>query len=337
MAHISQRRDMHDDRLIVDFARTMGMSENLKMLYLLTFADLRAVGPDVWTGWKSVLLQELFDKTHGVLERGNFLLDTRSEKLRNRRRKVQALLEDEFDSKVVAERLRKASTRYLLSFRSQAIAEHIRLILGSRDKRLGFFVANGPDGSYTQLTIVTHDMPGLFTMITGVMAAYGINIFGAQIFTQRDGTAFDMLQVKGPSGFSDAGSEKWHAVEESLLAVIEGRLKVEELIRKRHRPVSWGDPGHPKVPSRVDVDNEVSQEYTVLDIYTHDEVGVLYRICRTLRDLGLYLGVAKISTKVDQVADTFYVKDIFSQKIRDPERLEELRLKLLSCLDDEKI
>jgi [protein-PII] uridylyltransferase len=56
-----------------------------------------------------------------------------------------------------------------------------------------------------------------------------------------------------------------------------------------------------------------------------------------LRDLGLYLGVAKISTKVDQVADTFYVKDIFSQKIRDPERLEEMRLKLLSCLDDEKI
>ncbi len=337
MAHISQRRDMHDDRLIVDFARTMGMSENLKMLYLLTFADLRAVGPDVWTGWKSVLLQELFDKTHGVLERGNFLLDTRSEKLRNRRRKVQALLEDEFDSKVVAERLRKASTRYLLSFRSQAIADHIRLILGSRDKRLGFFVANGPDGSYTQLTIVTHDMPGLFTMITGVMAAYGINILGAQIFTQRDGTAFDMLQVKGPSGFSDADSEKWHAVEESLLAVIEGRIKVEELIRKRHRPVSWGDPGHPKVPSRVDVDNEVSQEYTVLDIYTHDEVGVLYRICKTLRDLGLYLGVAKISTKVDQVADTFYVKDIFSQKIRDPERLEELRTRLLSCLDEEKI
>jgi [protein-PII] uridylyltransferase len=237
----------------------------------------------------------------------------------------------------VAERLRKASNRYLLSFRSQTIAEHIRLILGSRCKRLGFFVADGPDGSFTQLTIVTHDMPGLFTMITGVMAAYGINILGAQIFTQRDGTAFDMLQVKGPSGLSDASSEKWQTVEESLLAVIEGRLKVEELIRKRHRPVSWGDPGHPKVPSRVDVDNEVSQEYTVLDIYTHDAVGVLYRICRTLRELGLYIGVAKISTKVDQVADTFYVKDIFSQKIRDPDRIEELRLRLLSCLDVEKI
>lgn len=337
MAHISQRRDMHDDRLIIDFARTMGMSENLKMLYLLTFADLRAVGPDVWTAWKSMLLCELFDKTHLVLERGNFLLEKRSEKIRNRKRKIQTLLEDEIDAKVVADRLRKASTRYLLSFRSHSIAEHIRLIHGSRDKRLGFFVADGPDGFYTQLTIVTHDMPGLFTMITGVMAAYGINIFGAQIFTQRDGTAFDILQVKGPSGYADATSEKWRTVEESLLAVIEGRLKVEDLIRKRQRPVFWADAGHPKVPSRVDIDNEVSQDYTVLDVFTHDEVGVLYRICRTLRDLGLYLGVAKISTKVDQVADTFYVKDIFSQKITDPDRMEEVRSQLLNCLDHEKL
>lgn len=336
MAHISQRRDMHDDRLIIDFAKTMGMSENLKMLYLLTFADLRAVGPDVWTGWKAVLLQELYEKTHMLLERGNFLLEKRSEKIRNRKRKVQALLEDEIDPRIVADRLRKASTRYLLSFRSQAIAEHIRLIQGSRNKRLGFFVADGPDGSYTQVTIVTHDMPGLFTLITGVMAAYGINILGAQIFTQRDGTAFDMLQVKGPSGLADAGSEKWHAVEDSLLAVLEGRLKVEDLISKRHRPVFWGERKHPKVSSRIDIDNEVSLDYTVLDIYTHDQVGVLYRICRTFRDLGLYIGVAKISTKVDQVADTFYVKDIFSQKIRDPERIEELRAKLLACLDKEK-
>ncbi|MDK2848652.1 MAG: [protein-PII] uridylyltransferase [Desulfuromonadales bacterium] len=337
MAHISQRRDMHDDRLIVDFARTMGMSENLKMLYLLTFADLKAVGPDVWTAWKSMLLRELFDKTHLVLERGNFLLEKRSEKIRNRKRKVQTLLEDEIDPKVVADRLRKASTRYLLSFRSHVIAEHIRLIQGSRDKRLGFFVADGKDGSHTELTIVTHDMPGLFTMITGVMAAYGINILGAQIFTQRDGTAFDILHVKGPTGYADAGSEKWRFVEDSLLAVIEGRQEVEDLINKRHRPAFWTEAGHPKAPSRVDIDNEVSREYTVVDVYTHDEVGVLYRICRTLRDLGLYLGVAKISTKVDQVADTFYVQDIFSQKIRDPQKIEEIRLRLLSSLDEEKI
>ena len=88
MAHISQRRDLHDDRLIHDFAQTMGMSENLRMLFLLTFADIKGVGPDVWTEWKGSLLQELYEKAYDVLERGDFYKDLRSERVRNRRRKV---------------------------------------------------------------------------------------------------------------------------------------------------------------------------------------------------------------------------------------------------------
>ncbi|MDH3998311.1 MAG: [protein-PII] uridylyltransferase, partial [Desulfuromonadales bacterium] len=80
MAHISQRRDLNDDRLIQDFANTMGMAETLKMLFLLTFADLKAVGPDVWSEWKGFLLQELYEKTYEVLERGNFMSDVRSER-----------------------------------------------------------------------------------------------------------------------------------------------------------------------------------------------------------------------------------------------------------------
>lgn len=335
MAHISQRRDLHDDQMIVDFAKQMGMSENLKMLYLITYADLRAVGPDVWTGWKGLLLRELYEKAYMVLERGDFLLERRSEKVRNRKRKVQALLEEDFPAKLVAERLRQASTRYLLAYRSNVIADHTRFILENRDQPLAFGTVNDPEGSYVEVTIVTHDMAGLFTMITGVMAAHGINILGAQIFTQRDGVALDILQVRGTAGQPQVRDSKWQQVRESLLAVIEGRLKVEELMQRRQRPAFWMKPTHPKVPSRIEIDNEVSAKYTVVDIYTHDEVGVLYRICRTLRDLGLYIGIAKISTKVDQVADTFYVQDIYSQKISDPHRLDELRQRLLSCLDDE--
>ncbi len=82
MAHISQRRDLNDIRLIQDFANTMGMLETLKMLYMLTFADLKAVGPDVWSEWKGHLLQELYEKTYEVLERGNFMSGLRSERVR---------------------------------------------------------------------------------------------------------------------------------------------------------------------------------------------------------------------------------------------------------------
>jgi len=90
----------------------------------------------------------------------------------------------------------------------------------------------------------------------------------------------------------------------------------------------------PRFATRVDIDNEVSESYTVIDIYTHDKVGLLYLITSTLTELGLYIGVSKISTKVDQVADVFYVRDIFGQKITYEEKLAEIRSKLITAIDD---
>jgi [protein-PII] uridylyltransferase len=335
MAHISQRRDLHDDRLIVQFGRRMGMSENLKMLYLLTFADIKAVGPDVWSEWKGFLLQELYEKTYEVLERGNFQMEKRSEKVRNRKRKVVELLEEEFDAREVKEVLREMSTRYLLSHRSKEIVNHIRLILARKDRPLVMKVEPEAEGNYSNVTIVTLDIPGLFAKITGVMAANSINILGAQISTMNNGVALDVLQACSPAGEIIADAGKWRRVEENLTEVIEGRVKVADLVKKRHRSNLLPSQPRPRFPNKVEIDNEVSDEYTVIDIFAHDRIGLLYQITKTLKDLGLYIGVSKISTKVDQVADTFYVSDIFSQKITFEEKIEEIRKKLLECLEEE--
>lgn len=335
MAHISQRRDLHDDKLILAFARAMGMSETLKMLYLLTFADIKAVGPDVWSEWKGRLLEELYEKTYEILERGNFQLERRSEKVRNRKRKVVGLLEEEYDGKVVREVLRQMSTRYLLSHRSREIVEHIRVVMARRDHTLAMRVDHDRQAQFSHAIISTLDVPGLFSKITGVMAANGVNILGAQISTMSNGIALDILQVRSPGGEIIADEGKWRKVEEDLTAVIEGRLRVEELVKKRRRSSTLPAASRPRSPNRVEVDNEVSDEYTVIDIYAHDRVGLLYQITRTIKDLGLYIGVSKISTKVDQAADTFYVQDIFGQKITAPEKVDEIRRRLLECLDEE--
>jgi [protein-PII] uridylyltransferase len=335
MTHISQRRDLHDDKLIVQFARSMGMSENLNMLYLLTFADVRAVGPDVWSEWKGLLLQELYEKTYEVLERGDFRLERRSEKVRNRKRKVVELLDEEFGERTVKEVLRTMGTRYLLSHRSAEIVEHVRLLLSRGDRTLVMKIEHEPQGKYSQLTISTLDIPGLFSKITGVMAANGINILGAQIFTQGNGVALDTLQVRSPTGELITNPEKWQRVEEDLISVIEGRARVDDLVKKRHRPSLLTSRPMPRSPNRVEIDNEVSDEYTVIDIYAHDKVGLLYQITKTLKELGLYIGVSKISTKVDQAADTFYVQDIFGQKITHVDKLDEIRSRLLESLEVE--
>ncbi len=333
MSHIAQRRDLHDDKLILQFARSMGMSENLNMLYLLTFADLKAVGPDVWSQWKGFLLRELYEKTYQVLERGNFQLEKRSEKVRNRKRKVVELLEDEYGKRGVQEALKGVSTRYVLSYRSATIAEHLQIMLSRKNSSLATRVEHYPEAKYSQVTISTLDIPGLFSKVTGVMAANGINILGAQIHTFKTGVALDVLQVSSATGEIIDNPEKWKNVEDNLLEVIQGRVRVDELVDKRQRSSLLPARALPQFANRVEVNNEVSDEHTVLDIYTRDQVGVLYQITKALKEMGLYIGVAKISTKVDQVADTFYVQDIFGQKVVQEEKIEELRNGLLESLN----
>lgn len=332
MAHIAQRRDLQDDKMIVQFAQRMGMSENLNMLYLLTFADLKAVGPDVWSDWKGFLLKELYEKTYQVLERGNFQFEQRSEKVRNRKRKVVALLEEEFGKRAVQEALKEMPTRYVLSNRSAMIADHLRLVLNRKNDILAMKVEHEPQGRYTQITISTLDIAGLFSRIAGVLAANGINILGAQINTLDNGVAIDVLQVSGAAGDIIDSENKWRKVREDLEAVIQDRTQVDELVRKRSRSTLIPSRPRPKIANRVEIDNEVSDEYTVVDIYAQDQVGVLYQITKTLKDLGLNIGVAKISTKVDQVSDTFYVQDISGRKLCSEEKLAELRDRLLAGL-----
>jgi [protein-PII] uridylyltransferase len=333
MVHISQRRDLHDRRTISDFAVKMGMSENLKMLYLLTFADVRSVGPDVWSEWKGQLLQELYEKTFDLLEKGDFFKEKHSEKVRNRKRKVRTALLEDFPESRVNRCLANLSTRYLLSYHSWEIIKHLRLSLGRGKETLALEIEQHQEHNYTQVTLATLDSPGLFSQIAGVMAAHAINILGAQIHTRKNGLVLDVLQVNNSTGKAVENSTKWKRVESDLAGVIEGRLFVDNLL-KRHKPPSFlGQREKPLRPNHVDISNDVSDKYTVIDIYAHDRIGLLYDITRTLTELGLYIAVSKISTKVDQVADVFYVRDIFGQKIGQPEKLRRIEEEILRSLD----
>ncbi|SHJ58598.1 UTP--GlnB (protein PII) uridylyltransferase, GlnD [Malonomonas rubra DSM 5091] len=331
MAHISQRRDLHDMKMITQFAELMGMSENLRMLYLLTFSDLKAVGPDVWSEWKGQLLQELYEKTYDVLEKKDFFQEMRSEKVRNRKRKVREALAGEFPESRINKAINSLNTRYLMSYRSKQIIPHLRLALGRGRKTLALQAEQVPETGYTELTLATIDSPGLFSIITGVMAGHSINILGAQIHTRKTGAVLDVLQVNSAVGDIVSNEAKLKRVEKDLIAAIEGRLNVQEMVEKAQREPDYMQrtKEKPKRPNKVEFDNEVSDQYTVIDIFANDKVGLLYNIARTLSELGLYIAVSKISTKVDQAADVFYVSDIFGQKITDPEKIEQIRQTML--------
>ncbi len=333
-AHISQRRDLNDEKMIIQFARQMETSENLKMLYLLTVADVRAVGSDVWTTWKALLFQELYEKAFNVLERGDFRLEASSDRVKKVIRKVADFLEGDFPAATVQTELKAMPVRLLLSNNIPLIADHTRLLIGLEQTDILMKVVHRQESGYSEFTICTPDMPGLFSRITGVMAANGVNILGAQINTSRNGKVLDILQVNSPQGMVIVDEQRWQKVENDMRSVIHGEIAVDTLVAKRHRPMLLTSRPTPRFPTRVEFDNEVSEGYTVIDIYAHDKVGLLYLITSTLTQLGLYIGVSKISTKVDQVADVFYVRDIFGHKITAEERLDEISNRLKTAIEE---
>jgi [protein-PII] uridylyltransferase len=333
MAHIAQRRDLNDEKMIVQFARQMEKSETLKMLYLLTYADIRAVGPDVWTDWKASLTQELYEKAFNVLERGDFHLEAHGERAKRARKALLETLGEEFTPAQVKQELAAMSTRHLLSHPQGELTDHLRMLLSLNGSSILMSVRHDHDHGYSIFTICTLDLPGLFSMITGVMAANGINILGAQIHTSSNGKALDILQVNSSKGLVIDEPVRWQHVESDMRDVLSGHVKVQQLVEKRKSSL-LAERTRPRFPSRIDIDNDVSENYSVIDIYTHDKVGLLYRITSTLTGLGLYIGVARISTKVDQVADTFYVRDIFGHKVATPEKLEEVHRRLIAAVDE---
>jgi [protein-PII] uridylyltransferase len=166
------------------------------------------------------------------------------------------------------------------------------------------------------------------------MAANGMNILGAQIHTSTNGKVLDVLQLNSPQGFIVTDEARWKRVGEDMRQVLEGKVRVKTLVENRRRPTLLAEKPKPRFPTEVEIDNEVSADYTVIDIYTHDKVGLLYQITSTLTELGLYIGVSKISTKVDQVADVFYVKDIFGHKIVNEAKLKEIRERLIKAIEE---
>lgn len=333
MAHTSQRRDLNDPHLISQFSQKMSSSENLKMLYLLTFSDIKAVGPDVWSEWKGFLLQELYEKSYTVLERGNFIADKSSDKIRRIVRNVVELLSDEYQPKEIRECLRNFSTRYLMSYSSVEIALHVKVILARKNDTMAMRVIHNHEKSFTEVIISTVDIPALFTNIAGVMASNKVNILGAQIFTQKNGIAVDILQV-GVDGNIYDDERKWKTIENNLNAVLEGREFVENLVTKSESSLLDLSHNVPTSAPCVDIDNDVSYEYTVIDITTKDKVGLLYQMTNSFKDFGLYIGVSKITTKGDRAGDTFYVQDIFGHKLLDSAKCDELKRTLLEELSE---
>ncbi len=328
MTHTAFRRDLEDPKTISDFAKTMGGVNNLKMLYLLTFADVKAVGPEVWNPWKASLLGELYIKTLNVLEeaeKGEFERQDVRAALRRVQTRVRRQLTKDHDEEEVEQFIEAMPERYFLSTPEDDIAEHFELMSRFRGRRAELSVQHFPDRDCSSVAICCQDRPGLFASITGVFTALNFDILNARIFTATDGRILDVFRISHHGRAEVVMAEqKWIKFRAILDGVLDGKIDIAHLVGS-FKPSALFQKRAPRVATVVNIDNEASDDFTIVEVFTEDRIGVLFTITYSLHRLGLSIHVAKISTNVDQAADVFYVTDRAGGKIVEPDEVEAVR------------
>lgn len=322
MLETAFRRDLHDEQAILRFANETGDPVRLKMLYLLTFADIKAVGPEAWTSWKNSLLMELFLKTSHFFEKGG------EPQVFLKRGETIAQLWQSLPRETLSHYAEHLSNRYLSTYSPDEISYHIGMAQ-SLDKEV-FLVGWSPEEEVrARVTICTKDRYGLFSKIAGSMFLNRLNILEAQVHTWGNGVALDTFYVEDPTGEIERRLQQF---KKDLKEILSGKISLKLLLSQREESGWIQKKVIPKVPGEAKVNNQDSDFYTIIEITGEDRLGVLYEITQALTDCGCNIHFARISTLGNRVVDVFYVQDEWGEKIVEREKINHLKQLLLNRL-----
>ena len=327
LTHTSQRRDMEDEETISEVATRVKSVNRLRMLTLLTFADLMALSPGALTDWKRALLWELYRKTLQRIE-GGYEIMSRAMKRKEIDIIVSKLI-DTIPEERVRNHLNRLPEQYLRTVTPSTIRRHIKGI--ETMKKKGAWASFRRRDGLTALTVVTRDHPRALADICGTITSADISILGAQIFTRSDGIIIDTFLVADSEGRGLIPPDNQRDLKRTLPPIMNGDKAVPELIdrharrwKRRRRKVIYS-------PPRVRFHNDISTRFTVIDVFATDYTGLLYDITSLLANRRIDIHNARIGTDEDQVADAFYVQ-CNGKKITGETVIEELSIEIRTCL-----
>jgi [protein-PII] uridylyltransferase len=336
MSHLAQQHDIHDVNVVVPFAVEVGSLERLKMLYVLTLADLAGVGPGVLNDWKRALLTDLYHHALGLLA-SDSPADAASERLRTRREEILRLARHLdgvgwWETQILA---LPASCMFAGS-PAQVVQELDRLRkLSHRDA-----IAWGrhlPERNAVEYTIGTYEeiTPGIFHKLTAALTNSRQQILSADINTLAEGMVLDRFYVHDQDFVGPPPPERLQEVSAALVASLKDSGGKPPVFRKLwHERAQPGSAAIKHLPTRITIDNNTAEKSTILAVFAYDRMGLLYAIARALFELGLSVSRAKIGTHLDQVVDVFYVTDqVTGTKLTDERRLSEIRRHVLAAIE----
>ncbi|MFN0191560.1 MAG: [protein-PII] uridylyltransferase [Aestuariivirga sp.] len=329
MSETAQMRDLNDFKTILDFCAIVQSPERLKLLVILTVADIRAVGPGVWNGWKGQLLRTLYAESEPVLS-GGHTGTTRKERVAE----AQSHFFSRFLTWSDAEKQAYAARHYDPYWLNVDIGKQIRhrsLIASAGPKEVVTEVASDAFTAITELTIYAPDHPRLLALITGACAASNANIMGAQIFTTTDGMALDTILIQREFQTEDDELRRAERIAETIRKALRGEIRLKEAVAKAYRPQPRI--GAFSVEPRVIIDNQSSNRHTVVEINGLDRIGLLHDLTEALYRLNLNIASAHITTFGEKAVDVFYVTDLTGGKIESPERGAQIEAALTKVLE----
>ncbi|WP_407193522.1 [protein-PII] uridylyltransferase [Bradyrhizobium sp. STM 3566] len=333
MSTVAQSRDLSDRKTIENFAAVVQSVEQMKLLTILTTADIRGVGPGVWNGWKAQLLRSLYYETEPVLT-GGFSEVDRGKRLAAAYAEFRmAFAEwpaDELDAYIS-----RHYPAYWLKVELPRKIRHARFVRSSEQAghKLAINVGFDEVRGVTELTIFAADHPWLLSIIAGACASAGANIVDAQIYTTTDGRALDTISISREYDRDEDEGRRATRIGEMIEDVLEGKLRLPEAVarrtvRSKARPFV--------IEPEVTINNQWSDRYTVIEVSGLDRPGLLYELTTAISKLNLNIASAHVATFGERARDVFYVTDLLGAQINAPTRQAAIKSALTHVMAGDK-
>ncbi|CAL8978285.1 Bifunctional uridylyltransferase/uridylyl-removing enzyme [Rhodoplanes serenus] len=327
MSTIAQSRDLSDRRTIENFVQIVQSLERMKLLTILTTADIKAVGPGVWNSWKAQLLRALYYEAEPALT-GGFSEVNRAQRVAAAQAQFRAEL-TEWSAEEVDKYIGRHYPAYWLKVDLAAQLGHARFVHDTEAAGLPLATRWGFDESrgVTVLTVLAPDHPWLLSVIAGACAAAGANIVDAQIYTTTDGLALDTISISREFERDEDETRRAARVTDTIEKGLRNELKLPDMVAKRG--AGKGRIRAFRIEPEVSVNNQWSHRYTVVEVSGLDRPGLLYELTTTLSKLNLNITSAHVATFGERAVDVFYVTDLMGARITSPTRIAAIKRALL--------
>jgi len=303
-------------------------AERLKLLAILTAADIRAVGPGVWNGWKAQLIRTLYYETEPVLT-GGFSEVNRSKRVAIAQDEFREAMQD-WPPEQIESYIAKHYPAYWLKVDLKHKVDHAKFVRSAEEagKTLSTTVGFDPERSVTELTVLAPDHPWLLSIVAGACAMAGANIVDAQIYTTTDGRALDTISLSREFERDEDEERRANRVADSIEKALRGELRLPDVVTKR--VPAKGRIRAFAVEPTVTINNQWSHRYTMLEVTGLDRTGLLYELTTTLSKLNLNIASAHVATFGERAVDVFYVTDLLGAQITSPTRQAAIKRALIA-------